>query len=169
MSVSLMSDLFWVVESLVRTGYKWTRLCASRLSALDVVGCWPLTGKPLMAKQKPFIWMLAAVILLVSVVIAYLLYYQAEQRDPCKQKSRLELAEAYPALAELLLRQRYESDQLLARQRAQDFMINLEMSSEQLDLEDALKTSTQQIEAIAALRQRHSQAFDVLCQELVSK
>ena len=122
-----------------------------------------------MVKQKSFIWMLVIVMLLVGAGIVFLLRYQSEQRDPCKQQSRIELAKSYPALAELLQQQHYESSQLLAQQRAQDFMINLEMSSDQLDLEDALKTSTQQIEAVAAMRKRHSQVFARLCREQVAQ
>jgi len=121
-----------------------------------------------MAIQKSLIWLLGAAAVTV-VVASVLVGYQELQRDPCHELSRLELAESYPALAELLERQRDESNQLLASQRVQDFMINLEMSSEKVDLEDALKSSTQQIDAVAALRQRHRQAFDRLCAELVQE
>jgi hypothetical protein len=124
----------------------------------------------LMVKLKPLYWLLGSLVLLIVVVaMVFLLRYEIAEHDPCKQLSRVELAAIYPALDEMLRRQSEESSQLLAQQRTQDFMINLEMSSEQLNLEDALKSSTQQIEAVAALRQRHKQAFDALCQELVAK
>ena len=122
-----------------------------------------------MAIKKPLIWLFATSVLFIAVAAVLLLRYEGELHDPCKQQTRAELAKTYPALAELPERQNFESNQLLARQRAQDFMINLEMSSEQVDLEAALKASTSQIDEVAALRRRHSQDFYALCRELVEK
>jgi hypothetical protein len=122
-----------------------------------------------MVIQKPLIWLSALLVLLVAVAVVLLLRFQMGQVDPCTQQSRIELADTYPALAELLQRQHYESNQLLARQRSEDFMLNLEMSSEQVDLEEVLKASSQQINEVAVMRQQQRQAFEALCRELVPR
>jgi hypothetical protein len=131
-----------------------------------LAGSWPLTGISLMIKQKALIGLM---VLVTAAAVVLLLRYQSAQHDPCVRQPRTELAERYPALAELLQRQSEESTRLLAEQRAQDFNINLEMSTDQVNLVDAMKISTQQIEAVAALRERHSQDFIALCRELESR
>jgi len=139
------------------------------LSANEVAGCWSLTGKSLMAIRKPLIWLSAASALVIILVAVLLLRYEVKQHDPCTQLSRIELANTYAALGQLLQRQNLESNQLLARQRAEDFTINLEMSSDQVDLEEALKSSTRQIDEVAALRQRQSREFQALCRKVVDQ
>jgi len=120
-----------------------------------------------MATRKSIQYLLTITTLVISVGVV--LFYQAKRFDPCQKWSRTELAEIYLPLADLLERQRLESNQLLSRQRDQDFMINIDMNSEQITLEEALKASTQQIEAVAALRQQHSHEFDALCRKLVDR
>lgn len=122
-----------------------------------------------MAIQKPLIWLFVASALVIILAAVLLLRYEVQQHNPCTQLSRIELAKTYPDLDQLLQRQNLETNQLLARQRAEDFMINLEMSSDQVDLEEALKSSTRQIDEVAALRQRQSKEFQALCREVVDQ
>lgn len=118
-----------------------------------------------MQLRKPLI-----VLLLVAVLaIPAFIYIQHQRHDPCTRLSRTELAQQYPRLAELLTRQSAETSRLLAQQRAQDFEMNIEMSSQQISMEEALKASTQQVDEVAALRKRHSEAFDALCRQLVDE
>jgi hypothetical protein len=118
-----------------------------------------------MAIRKPLIGMLAVVT--VAIAVTGLIYVQKERHDPCTQLPRNELAERYPPLAELLEQQRVETTQLLARQRAEDFRMNVEMNSAQFSPEEALKASTQQIDEVAGMRERHKQAFEAMCHKLV--
>ena len=122
-----------------------------------------------MAIQKPLIWLSAATALVIIPAAVLILRYEVQQHDPCSQLSRIELAKTYPALDQLLQRHNLESNQLLARQRAEDFMINLQMSSDQVDLEQALKSSTSQIDEVAAMRKRQSREFDELCRKVVDQ
>ena len=122
-----------------------------------------------MAIQKPFIWLSAASALVIILAAVLMLRYEVQQHDPCTQLTRVELAKTYPALGQLLQRQNLESKQLLARQRVEDFTMNLEMSSDKVDLEEALKSSTRQIDEVAAMRQRQSQEFEALCRKVVDQ
>ena len=120
-----------------------------------------------MQLRKPLIVLLGAAVLIMA--IPAIIYVQRERHDPCTHLTRAQLAEKYPQLAELLAQQSVESSRLLARQRAQDFEMNLEMSDKQISLEDALKASTQQIDEVAAMRRHHSQVFDAMCRKLVDE
>lgn len=120
-----------------------------------------------MAMRKPIILMLSIVTLATSVAIV--MYYQAQRFDPCQRLSRTELANIYLPLAELLEQQKLENNQLLSQQRDQDFMMNIEMTGAEVSPEEALIASTEQIEAVAALRRRHSEEFDELCSQLVDR
>jgi hypothetical protein len=118
-----------------------------------------------MAIRKPLI-VIGAVATLV-IAVSGIVYVQKVRLDPCTQLTRKELAERYTPLADLLAQQQAESTQLLARQRAEDFRMNVEMNSDQVNLEEALQASTQQIDEVAGMRKRHKQAFDALCRKLV--
>ena len=117
--------------------------------------------------RKPLIVLLA--IAALAVAIPGIIYIQRERHDPCTHLSRTELAERYPRLAELLAQQSEESSRLLARQRTQDFEMNIEMNSKQISLEEALKASTQQVDEVAAMRKRHRQAFNAMCRKIVDE
>jgi len=91
-------------------------------------------------------------------------YFQSES-NPCSNLSRVELAVKYPALQQLLERHHAESDWLLSGQRQQDFMLNLEMGNESLNLNEALQQSMQQVDKLALLRSRQSREFNLLCRK----
>ncbi len=120
-----------------------------------------------MAMQKPIILILSLITLVITA--GAVLFYQTQRFDPCQKWSRTELANIYKPLADLLADQEYETNQLLAQQHEQDFLMNIEMTEIPVSPEEALVASTQQIQAVAALRQRHSQEFEELCRRLVDK
>lgn len=120
-----------------------------------------------MLLRKPLIVLLT--IAALAIAIPAVIYVQRERHDPCTHLTRTELAERYPRLAELLAQQSAESSQLLARQRAQDFEMNVEMNDKQISLEDALNASTQQIDEVAGMRERHRKAFDAMCRQVVDE
>jgi len=120
-----------------------------------------------MLLRKPLIVLLVVAVL--AIAIPGILYIQRERHDPCTHLTRTQLAEKYPQLADLLAQQNAESSQLMARQRAQDFEMNLEMNDKQISLEEALQASTQQIDEVAGMRERHRKAFDAMCRKLVDE
>lgn len=120
-----------------------------------------------MAIRKPLI--VTGAVATLALAVAGIVYIQKARHDPCTQLTRTQLAERYAPLADLLAQQRDESTRLLARQRAEDFRMNVEMNSDQVSLEEALQASTRQVDEVAAMRQRHKQAFDALCRKLVDE
>jgi len=119
-----------------------------------------------MSIPKP---LLIFLLLLVVPLIAwgsyqFVQYFETES-NPCNSLSRVELAAKYPALQQLLERHHAESDWLLSGQRQQDFMLNLEMGNESLNLDEALQQSVQQVDKLALLRSRQSREFNLLCRK----
>ena len=121
-----------------------------------------------MAIPKPVLFILALIIFPVSLWGAYQFYLYHEQiNDPCLNEGRHVLAKRYPALQKLLDKQRQESDRLMASQRAEDLMMNMELSPDTgMSAEDTLKMSTNQVEQIARLREKQNAEFLQECRRL---
>lgn len=121
-----------------------------------------------MAIPKPVILVLIILVVPVSLWGSYQFYLYHEQiKDPCLHEGRTVMAERYPELAALVKKQQQESDQLLASQRAEDLMINMQLSPDlSLSAEDTLKLSTTQIEELAKLRDKHKAEFLKECRRL---
>ncbi len=86
--------------------------------------------------------------------------------SPCERETPAALAERFPELRALRARQRLETERLLNQQRVQDVIINMQMSSRKISPEEALRLSTGQVEALAALRRRQKAEFMTLCRRL---
>ena len=86
--------------------------------------------------------------------------------SPCATKPVAELVDLYPELDTLVQRQRAETERLLARHRAQDVIINMQMSSNKITPEVALRLSQGQVDELAALRRRQEDDFQALCRSL---
>ncbi|HHH36182.1 MAG TPA: hypothetical protein ENK48_05065 [Gammaproteobacteria bacterium] len=114
-----------------------------------------------------------AAILVTVVVLAVLGFFMMapdwQRASPCDREAPPELAARHPALQALLEKQRRETEQLLNSQRAQDVLINMQMSSRQISPEEALRLSTRQVEVLAALRRRQKSEFSVLCRRLLAQ
>ena len=121
-----------------------------------------------MAIPKPVLFILALIVVPVSLWGSYQFYLYREQiMDPCLNEGHNVLAKRYPDLQKLLDRQRVESDQLMASQRAEDLMMNMELSPDSsLSPEETLKMSTNQIDQIAQLREKHDAEFLQECRRL---
>ena len=96
------------------------------------------------------------------------LLFVKNKSDPCSTETVEALVERYPQLKEIRERQQQETAKLLAMHRQQDVTVNLEMSSEQISPEEALKLSLLQIDQLAALRKRHSEEFKKLCHKVAT-
>ena len=123
-----------------------------------------------MAIPKPVLFILALIVVPVSLWGAYQFYLYREQvMDPCLNEGRSVMAKRYPELQKLLDRQRAESDRLMASQRAEDLMMNMELSPDSsLSPEETLKMSTNQVEELAKLRQRQNAEFLQECRRLAN-
>lgn len=90
-----------------------------------------------------------------------------QHADPCRQETEQVLVQRYPALGELYKTQQAETEELLKEHRRQDVRINLELSGQKIAPEDALRLSMQQIDELAALRERQRAEFMQQCREVV--
>ncbi len=86
--------------------------------------------------------------------------------SPCETKPVAQLVDLYPELKALAQKQRLDTEQLLARHRAQDVMINMQMSGNKITPEQALRLSTAQVKELAALRHHQESEFQALCRRL---
>ena len=114
-----------------------------------------------------WIWLISAGICIFGIGL-YLVFVK-NNSDPCLTETVEVLINRYPQLKDLKEKQQDETAKLLAMQRQQDLMVNLEMSSEQISPEQALRLSLGQIDQLAELRKRHSDEFKNLCHEVISK
>lgn len=86
----------------------------------------------------------------------------------CETKPKGELIDLHPELQELVERHRLETERLLTRHRIQDVTINMLMSSQSIDPEEALRLSMGQVDELAELRRRQDEEFKALCRQLSS-
>ncbi len=114
-------------------------------------------------------WLFAALALLIALTAAAVGIHQYSRwADPCAGLDRHTLFARYPAMEALWIQQQEETERLLARQRAQDIAINLDLGGERITPEEALRLSLNQIHEISDLRQEHKEIFQRTCRELLS-
>lgn len=106
-------------------------------------------------------------LVLSLVLVAILLGVKGD--DPCSTMTAHELTAFYPELDELARKHQLETDKLLTLHRTQDVLVNLKMSSEQVDPEQALQISMRQVNELAAMRKAQMKEFDTLCRQLVKR
>lgn len=112
--------------------------------------------------------LLAALLLLIALALAAVAAYRYLLTvDACETLDRQALFLRYPELESLWTRQQEETERLLARQRAQDIAINLDLGGERITPEEALRLSLNQINEISDLRREHKEIFRLTCRELV--
>ena len=111
--------------------------------------------------------LLAALLLLIVLALAAVAAYRYLLTvDACETHDRQALFLRYPELESLWTRQQEETERLLARQRAQDIAINLDLGGERITPEEALRLSLNQINEISDLRREHKEIFRLTCREL---
>jgi len=118
-----------------------------------------------MKKYRSLKWI--AGVLLVALIVIVAIFRVFHVSDLCMTSPTAELTARYPGLKKLQQRQQRLTEALLARQRAQDIVINLKMNSVQISPEQALQLSMQQVGEVAALRKHQQQEFIALCHKLV--
>ena len=114
-------------------------------------------------------WLWLIVIVLCGYGVSQYWVFLKKKNDPCLTQTVDALVEQYPRLKELREKQQNETAKLLAMQRQQDVIVNLEMSSEQMSPEQALRMSIGQIDQLAELRKHQSEEFRNMCHEVVSE
>lgn len=119
--------------------------------------------------QKRKAGLFLAALTALALVFAALAWRHYGVGDPCETADREALIARYPVLAELVERQRLESERLLVLQREQDMAINLELSQDRISPEEALRLSLNQVNEIAALRRMHRGAFVQICREVTQR
>lgn len=118
-------------------------------------------------KQVVWVLILLIVPLLFWGSVQFSRYYQ-EKTDPCLNENREVLAQRFSALAELIVRHQQQTDELMARQRAVDLMLNMQMTDEQFGSEEAIKMSRMQIQQLADLRKQQKEEFNRVCRQQVA-
>ena len=118
------------------------------------------------ARKTWWLWLVLSALAIFGVS-QYLLYVK-HKSDPCVNETVDALSRQYPQLNDLRERHQAETAKLLAMHRQQDVMVNLQMSTEQVSPEEALRISIGQIDQVAVLRKRQHDQFDKLCHEVVS-
>lgn len=118
-------------------------------------------------KVKPWLFLAAAAALVVALGLVALQHFRAT--DPCLELEREALLSTYPELRELWERQQRETERLLARHRAQDVSVNVQLGAERITPEEALRLSLGQIDELAALRREHQEIFHRTCRELARR
>lgn len=121
------------------------------------------------AVQRIRPWLFLAAAALLVLALALLAYQHFRPADPCAELDRAALFSRYPALKALGERQEEEVARLLARHRAQDISINLELGGERITPEEALRLSLNQVNEVSALRREHNEAFRRACRGLVGR
>ncbi len=106
---------------------------------------------------------------LVFSLVTLVVVLNVKGDDPCKRMTTQELIAFYPELDELARKHQLETDKLLTLHRTQDVLVNLKMSSEQLDPEQALQISLRQVNEVAALRKAQAAEFEALCRKVVKR
>ncbi len=119
-----------------------------------------------MAAGKILKWSIVLLALVLAGSGALLMTPVMRPPSPCETKPVAELVDLYPELQTIVKKQRLDTERLLARHRAQDVMINMQMSSRKITPEQALRLSMGQVEELAALRQRQDSEFQALCRRL---
>ena len=118
--------------------------------------------------SKVLKWGLVLVIAVAAVAGGLMMVPALRPASPCDRQSLQELVQRHPELQALLDRQRLETERLLARHRAEDVMINMQMSSQRISPEEALRRSMEQVQEVAELRRRQERDFRARCRELES-
>ncbi len=118
--------------------------------------------------SKVLKWGLVLVIAVAAVAGGLMMVPALRPASPCDILSPQELVQRHPELQALLDRQRLETERLLARHRAEDVMINMQMSSQRISPEEALRRSMDQVQEVAELRRRQERDFRARCLELES-
>lgn len=98
--------------------------------------------------------------------LVLMLVLNSRSDNPCLTKTAQELVTIYPELNALKKTHQLNTDKLLTLHRTQDVLINLKMTSEQIDPELALQISMQQVNEFAAMRQAQGNEFNALCHKL---
>ncbi len=98
--------------------------------------------------------------------LVLMLVLNSRSDNPCLTKTTQELVTIYPDLNVLKKKHQLNTDKLLTLHRTQDVLINLKMTSEQIDPELALQISMQQVNELAAMRQAQEKEFNALCHNL---
>ncbi len=106
---------------------------------------------------------LGLILALVLLVVALNFF----RGDPCTNMTTAELVAFYPELDALARKHQLDTDKLLTLHRTQDVLVNLKMTSEQMDPERALQISMQQIKELAAMREAQLKEFNTLCRKLI--
>lgn len=118
------------------------------------------------AVQRRKAGLFLAALTALALVFAGLAWRHYAAADPCETADREALVARYPVLADLVERQRVESERLLVLQREQDMAVNQELSHDRISPEEALRLSLNQVNEIAALRRMHRAAFVQTCREV---
>ena len=119
--------------------------------------------------QKRKVGLFLAALIVLVLVFAGLAWRHYGSADPCETADREALVVRYPALADLVERQRLESERLLVLQREQDMAVNQQLSQDGISPEEALRLSLNQVNEIAALRRMHRAAFVQVCREVTRR
>ncbi|MFQ5487663.1 MAG: hypothetical protein ACE5ET_04350 [Gammaproteobacteria bacterium] len=119
-----------------------------------------------MAAGKALKWSVILLALVLAGSGMLLMTPAMRPSSPCETKPVAELVDLYPELKTIVEKQRLDTERLLSRHRAQDVMINMQMSSRKIAPEQALRLSMGQVEELAALRHRQESEFQALCRRL---
>jgi len=120
-----------------------------------------------MANTKLPKWIQVITLGLVISLVFMVVVLSTHPDDPCSTNSAQELTALYPDLNALAKKHQLDTDKLLTLHRTQDVLINLKMTSEQIDPEQALQISIQQVNELAVMRKFQADEFNALCHKLV--
>lgn len=116
--------------------------------------------------QKVRPWLFLVTGSLLVALLGLVAYQHFRPGDPCAELGREELLARYPALEDLSARQQEETDRLLARHRAQDIAVNLQLGSDRISPDEALHLSLNQVNELSELRTGHKEIFYRTCREV---
>ena len=131
--------------------------------------CFALCGDCVMPGDRLPGWTQWVSLGLVFSLVLLVALLSVKGDDPCKRMPARDLIAFYPELDELARKHRLQTDQLLTLHRTQDVLVNLKMSSEQIDPEEALRISLRQVKEVAALRKAQAEEFGALCRKVVKR
>jgi len=94
--------------------------------------------------------------------------YVKEKSNPCLTETVDVLIDRYPQLKKLKEKHDDETEKLLEMHRQQDVIVNLKMSNDELNPEQALRISLGQIDQVAVLRKKQNEEFKNMCLEIVN-
>jgi flagellar basal body-associated protein FliL len=121
-----------------------------------------------MMSNKKKLWIGIILAVVVIAVISLYLLSDIFESNPCDTETVEVLIGRYPQLKDLKTRQEHQMEKLLEIQRQQDVIVNLQMSSDKLSADTALRLSLDQVAQVAAVRKRQHEQFDKMCRDIVS-